>query len=92
MTKVKVGYVGFAGHRHHKVHILVKIGPRTPYCEEDHKHPEEEREYATTLCGKDSRKNGCKALVWNEDPKGDDISFCKKCAKLLEKKEEKVST
>lgn len=77
---MKVGYVGFTGHRHHKIHILKEVGAETPGSYEEFPPPEKEHEYAIALCGADSRKNGCKALVWNEDPK-EELVFCRACLK-----------
>jgi hypothetical protein len=86
MKKMKVGYVGFVGHRRHKVHIIKESGEETPFQDDDSAHPNKEREvdFAISLCGINSRDNGCKGLVWDGDASDVQCATCMKKRQMME--------
>lgn len=81
-----IGYISGSAKHHHKIHVLVEIGPR---CEmpDEHAGGEYEVSWAITACGIDTRtksKHRWRALVLGP-LKGDEGFVCAHCMRRMKK-------
>jgi hypothetical protein len=84
----RYGYISGSAKHHHKIHVLVELGPQ---CElpDEHSGGEYEVHWAVTACGIDTRtKSGRKwrALVLNiARGYNSDITYCMHCVRKINK-------